>query len=85
MDFLDISSLGTTYRYVVKIEQKLKQKTQKFGSREPLTAEVGKGQPQPTKQRKRKDGQPQDNQSNLTNKEGQWEDKERHWEVVQVP
>jgi hypothetical protein len=27
MEFLDISSLGTAYRYVVKIEQKLKQKT----------------------------------------------------------
>jgi hypothetical protein len=26
MDFLDIASLGTTYRYVVKIEQKFKQK-----------------------------------------------------------
>ena len=24
MEFLDISSLGTTYRYVIKIEQKLK-------------------------------------------------------------
>jgi hypothetical protein len=27
MEFLDISSLGATYRYAVKIEQKLKQKT----------------------------------------------------------
>jgi hypothetical protein len=27
MEFLDISSLGMTYQYVVKIEQKLKQKT----------------------------------------------------------
>jgi hypothetical protein len=27
MEFLDISSLGMAYRYVVKIEQKLKQKT----------------------------------------------------------
>jgi hypothetical protein len=26
MEFLDISSLGATYRYVVKIEQKFKQK-----------------------------------------------------------
>jgi hypothetical protein len=26
MDFLDIASLGTTYRYIVKIEHKFKQK-----------------------------------------------------------
>jgi hypothetical protein len=31
MEFLDISSLGTTYQYAVKIEQNLKQKTQQFG------------------------------------------------------
>jgi hypothetical protein len=30
MDFLDISSFGTTYRYVVKIEQNIKQKTRQF-------------------------------------------------------
>ena len=32
MEFLDISSLGTTYRYAAKIEQKLKQKKRDFGS-----------------------------------------------------
>eukprot|EP00253_Pinus_taeda_P029875 PITA_29875 len=32
MEFLNISSLGTTYRYTVKIEQKLKQKKRDFGS-----------------------------------------------------
>jgi hypothetical protein len=31
MDFLDIASLGTTYRYVIKIEQKFKQTRQEFG------------------------------------------------------
>jgi hypothetical protein len=31
MEFLDISSLGTAYRYDVKIEQKLKQKTRNLG------------------------------------------------------
>jgi hypothetical protein len=31
MEFLDILSLGTAYRYAIKIEQKLKQKTQQFG------------------------------------------------------
>ena len=32
MEFLDISSLGTTYRYATKIEQKFKQKKWEFGS-----------------------------------------------------
>jgi hypothetical protein len=32
MDFLDISSLGMTYRYAAKIEQKFKQKKRDFGS-----------------------------------------------------
>jgi hypothetical protein len=31
MEFLDISSLGTAYRYAIKIEQKLKQKTDNLG------------------------------------------------------
>jgi hypothetical protein len=31
MEFLDISSLSAAYRYVIKIEQKIKQNTQKFG------------------------------------------------------
>jgi hypothetical protein len=31
MDFLDITSLGTAYRYVVKIEKKFKQKRREFG------------------------------------------------------
>jgi hypothetical protein len=35
MEFLDISSLGAAYRYVVKIEQKLKQKTRQFGPGNP--------------------------------------------------
>jgi len=32
MGFLDISSLGATYQYVAKIEQKFKQKKCGFGS-----------------------------------------------------
>ena len=32
MEFLDISSLGTTYQYAVKIKQKFKHKKQDFGS-----------------------------------------------------
>jgi hypothetical protein len=36
MDFLDISSLGFAYRYVVKIEQKFKQwNKREFGSTNP--------------------------------------------------
>jgi hypothetical protein len=49
MEFLDISSLGTAYRYVVKIEQKLKQKTQKFGPGNPSQQKPGKGGPNPLK------------------------------------
>jgi hypothetical protein len=35
MDFIYISSLGGTYRYDVKIEQKHKQKMLQFGSMNP--------------------------------------------------
>jgi hypothetical protein len=36
MDFLDISSLGAAYRYVVKIKQKFKhQNKREFGSANP--------------------------------------------------
>jgi hypothetical protein len=36
MDFLDISSLGASYRYVVKIEQKFKHQNKwEFGSANP--------------------------------------------------
>jgi hypothetical protein len=31
MEFLGIASLGMAYRYVVKIEQKFKQKRREFG------------------------------------------------------
>jgi hypothetical protein len=47
MDFLDISSLGVTYRYVIKIEEKLKQKTQQFGIGNPSQEKPGKGGPNP--------------------------------------
>ena len=42
MEFLDISSLGTTYRYAAKIEHKFKQKKQDFGS---TNQKQGKGAP----------------------------------------
>ena len=44
MEFLDISSLGTAYRYDVKIEQKFKQKKRDFGSVNP---KQGKCTPKP--------------------------------------
>ena len=44
MDFLDISSLGTMYQYIVKIEQKIKQKKRDAGYTNP---KQGKGTPKP--------------------------------------
>jgi hypothetical protein len=67
-NFLDISSLGATYRYVVKIEQKLKQKTRQFGPRNPSQQKSGKGGPNSQNKGQRKDGQYQDNQPKLQEK-----------------
>ena len=47
IEFLDISSLGPAYRYAIKIEQKLKQKTQKFGPSNPSQQNPRKGGPNP--------------------------------------
>jgi hypothetical protein len=44
MEFLDISSLGTAYRYAAKIEQKFKQKKRDFGS---VNQKKAKGAPKP--------------------------------------
>ena len=63
MEFLDISSLGTTYRYAIKIEQKLKQKTRQFGLGNPSLQNPGNGDPNPQNKGQRKYGQYQDNQS----------------------
>jgi hypothetical protein len=63
MEFLDISSLGAAYRYVVKIEQKLKQKMRQFGPGNPSHQKKVKGSPNPQNKGQRKYGQPQDNQS----------------------
>jgi hypothetical protein len=56
MEFMYISSLGATYRYVVKIEQKLKQKTWQFGPRNPSQQKPGKGVPNPLNNGQRKYG-----------------------------
>jgi hypothetical protein len=61
MEFLDISSLVTSYRYAIKIKQKLKQKTQQFGPGNPSQKNPGKGGPNPLNKGKRKYGQYQDN------------------------
>jgi hypothetical protein len=42
MEFLDIASLGIAYIYVVKIEQKFKQKWREFGSENPSQPKQGK-------------------------------------------
>jgi hypothetical protein len=63
MDFLDILSFGTAYQYVVKIKQKIKQKMQEFGPRNPSQKNPGKGGPNPQNKVQRKDRSPQDNQS----------------------
>jgi hypothetical protein len=58
MEFLDISSLGAAYRYVVKIEQKFKQQNKwEFGSANMQQPKYGKGNPNS------QNIQPQDNQS----------------------
>jgi hypothetical protein len=56
MEFMDISSLGAAYRYVVKIEQKLKQKTRQFGPGNPSPQNPGKGGPNPQNKGQRKYG-----------------------------
>jgi hypothetical protein len=49
MEFLDVSSLGVTYRYVVKIEKKLKQKMRQFGLGNSSQKNPGKGGTNPQK------------------------------------
>jgi hypothetical protein len=65
MEFLDISSLGPAYRYVIKIEQKPKQKTRQFGPGNPSQQKPGKGSPNPQNKGQSKYVQYQDNQSKM--------------------
>jgi hypothetical protein len=60
---MDISSLGVTNRYAVKIEQNIKQKTQQFGPGNPPQKKLGRGGPNPQNKGQIKFGQYQDNQS----------------------
>jgi hypothetical protein len=70
MEFMDISLLGPTYRYVVKLEHKFKQKKQEFGDANSSQKKQGKGSPNPQKKGQTKDGPPQDNQSKPQTKKG---------------
>jgi hypothetical protein len=63
MEFLDISSLGATYRYAIKIQKKMKQNTRQFGSGNLSQQKKGKGSPKPQNKGQRKDGKPQNNHS----------------------
>jgi hypothetical protein len=56
MAFMDIASLATAYRYVVKIEHKFKQKRREFGYENSSQLKQGKGRPNPHKKGKRKYG-----------------------------
>ena len=57
MDFLDISSLGSAYRYAVKIEEKFRQKNKRdSGPGNPLQKQ-GKGNPGPHNTAKENDNQ----------------------------
>ena len=57
MDFLDISSLGSPYRYAVKIEEKFRQKNKRdYGPTNPLQKQ-GKGNPGPQNTAKENDNQ----------------------------
>jgi hypothetical protein len=64
MEFLNISSLGATYLYALKIEQKYKQQNkQEFGSTNPMQQKNGIGGPNSQNKGHRKERQTQDNQS----------------------
>jgi hypothetical protein len=70
MEFMDIASLGMTYRYAIKIEHKFKQKRREFGFENSSQPKQGKGGPNPQNKGKRKYGHSQDNQSKLKPKKG---------------
>jgi hypothetical protein len=68
MEFLDIVSLGTAYRYVAKIEQKFKQKRREFRSAN--SSQPKQRSPNPHNTGQIKDGHSHDNQSKLQHKKG---------------
>jgi hypothetical protein len=71
MDFLDISSLGATYRYVVKIEQKFKQQSkQEFGFVNMPQQKHGKGKPNSHNKGQSKESRSEENHSKPPAKKG---------------
>ena len=73
MDFLDISSLGFSYRYVVKIEKKFKhQNKREFGFLNPQKPKYDKDNP--NKQRPKNQLKPHENKGkgNTKNDIGEW-------------
>ena len=62
MKFIDISSLGSAYRYAVKIEQKFKQRNMRdFGSVNTSQQKACKGSPNIHTKGLSKDNQPPEN------------------------
>ena len=57
MDFLDISSLGSAYRYAVKIEEKFRQKNKRDSGPAHPPQKQGKGNPGPQNTAKENDNQ----------------------------
>jgi hypothetical protein len=70
MDFMDITSLGVAYRYVVKIRKKFKKKRREYVSTNSSQLKHGKGGPNPQNKGHRKYGHSQDNQSKPQHKKG---------------
>ena len=71
MEFLDISSLGAAYCYVVKIEQKIKKRNMRyFGSVNTSHQKVGKGIPNMQTKGPSKDHQPPKNSFKSQTKKG---------------
>ena len=66
MEFLDITSLGTTYQYATKIKHKFKQKKRDFGSMNP------KGAPEPKNKGQGQSGATQNNTTNKNKDVGKW-------------
>jgi hypothetical protein len=76
MDFLDISSLGVSYRYVVKIEQKFRHQNKwEFGSTNPQQPKYDKDIP---------NKQPPENHPSHRKRRVR-KDEEGHWKVVRFP
>ena len=71
MEFLEISSLGAAYFYVVKIEQKFKHENRRdFGSMNTSQQKARKGSPNMQTKGPRKDNQPPDNPFKSQTKKG---------------